>query len=143
VIATFSGSRGLPPLDGTRRRRPLTPNIITAIHHAVDNLAPGSFVYQGLCSGVDLVARARAVRRGLGVRDFPAQWELHGKRAGLVRNTEMAESDAEVLFAFAVAGSSGTMHCVREFLRLGKGFVLHEYDADGNFLGFRTPADFA
>lgn len=131
----------MPPLPGQRYRRPFTQNIINDIVRAVDGLAPGSVVYQGLCKGADLIARSRALSRGLTVVDFAPDWKRYGTRAGLVRNTEMAQSDAEMVFAFSVAESTGTLHCVREFLRMGKGVVLHDYDEEGTFIGLRSVAD--
>lgn len=50
-----------------------------------------------------------------------ADWQKHGRKAGLVRNVEMLESGPDVVFAFWRAGleSKGTIHCVSEAARRG------------------------
>lgn len=42
----------------------------------------------------------------------PAAWETYGRRAGYVRNAEMVDAGADLVLAFCVAGSPGTMHTV-------------------------------
>jgi len=44
----------------------------------------------------------------------PADWEKHGKSAGLIRNAEMVKLGADLCIAFIVPGRSrGTEHTVR------------------------------
>ena len=45
------------------------------------------------------------------VTPFPADWDLHGKAAGYIRNKEMAEY-ADVLVAFWDGKSKGTKHMI-------------------------------
>lgn len=45
----------------------------------------------GKARGVDTLGEAWAVEYSVPVRFFPADWNKHGKRAGFLRNTEMAE----------------------------------------------------
>lgn len=44
----------------------------------------------GLARGIDLRGKRWAVKRNIPVSDFPAEWDEYGKRAGHLRNLEMA-----------------------------------------------------
>lgn len=46
---------------------------------------------EGGCRGVDLLAKRYAEERGIPVKEFPADWDKYGKRAGAIRNKQMAE----------------------------------------------------
>lgn len=48
---------------------------------------------------------------GLGLKQFPADWDKHGKRAGYLRNAEMADY-ADALLAFWDGKSKGTKHMI-------------------------------
>lgn len=48
-------------------------------------------IVEGGCRGVDLLAKRYADERGITVKEFPADWETYGKRAGAIRNKQMAE----------------------------------------------------
>ena len=113
------------------------------VHEVIDNLEPGSVVRTGNAAGIDQIAKARALARGLTVEDFNPDYGRYPVRvAPLIRNEDMAETDAEVCFAFVVAESKGTMHCVREFLKRGKAVMVYHFDQDGNYQGFATAADY-
>lgn len=63
----------------------------------------------GGANGVDACGKAWAIWRGIPVRDFPPDWDQFGKRAGILRNAEMAQ------YATALAvfnGGKGTAHMV-------------------------------
>lgn len=46
---------------------------------------------EGGCRGVDLLAKRYAEEHGIPVKEFPADWDKYGKRAGAIRNKQMAE----------------------------------------------------
>lgn len=55
-------------------------------------------IVTGGAKGVDEIGKRFAEKFGLAHREFPADWDKHGKRAGYLRNVEMAEhADALVL----------------------------------------------
>lgn len=140
----ISGSRGLPPLPGQRKRRPLPESVRPFVREVIQNLAPGSTVTHGDAEGFDKMAEEEAVACGLQTFKFPPEYDKHPpKVAPLIRNEQMAEGPVEVLFAFAVEESRGTMHAVKCMMKRGKGVILHHFDAEGNFLGFSTPYDLA
>jgi hypothetical protein len=63
-------------------------------------------VVSGACRGVDALGERYARERGLSVLSFPADWRKHGRRAGPVRNSVMADqADACVIFDGGDPGS--------------------------------------
>lgn len=67
-------------------------------------------IISGGCRGVDRCAEMFAYRNGYEFTEFPADWSL-GKRAGYLRNKQMAEYASElngVLIAFWNMKSKGT-----------------------------------
>lgn len=81
-------------------------------------------VFSGGARGVDQLGDAWARRNGVPVRRFPADWERYGKRAGFLRNEEMADR-AEGLIAVWDGRSPGTKHMIEIAKRRGlKVFIL-------------------
>lgn len=68
-------------------------------------------VVSGTARGADLLGERYAQERGIPVSRFPAQWALHGKRAGPIRNWQMAKN-AEALLALWDGESRGTRHMI-------------------------------
>lgn len=67
-------------------------------------------IISGGCRGVDKCAEMFAYRNGYEFTEFPADWSL-GKRAGYLRNKQMAEYASElngILIAFWNMKSKGT-----------------------------------
>lgn len=70
----------------------------------------------GEARGADTGGKVWAEFTGIPVRSFPALWDVHGKRAGFIRNAEMAaESDMVVAFP----GGNGTADMVSRAERKG------------------------
>jgi hypothetical protein len=68
-------------------------------------------IVSGLAKGPDMFGKEWAHKNDFTVHEFPANWDKYGKRAGYLRNVEMAEfSDA--LLAFHVNNSRGTKHMI-------------------------------
>jgi len=76
-------------------------------------------VVEGEQRGADLAGKAWAQERGLSVKPFPADWKLHGKAAGPIRNEQMAQyvgrAGAVVLFS----GGAGTENMYKAAKRHG------------------------
>lgn len=68
-------------------------------------------VVSGTARGADQLGERWGLQTGLPVTRFPADWEKHGKRAGYLRNAEMAEY-ADALVAFWDGSSRGTKHMI-------------------------------
>jgi len=68
---------------------------------------------EGRARGADTLAREYAERHGIHVLSFPAQWDLHGKAAGPIRNIEMLkEGKPDYVVAFLAPNSRGTKHMI-------------------------------
>lgn len=65
----------------------------------------------GEARGADTLGKRYAQERGIQVTSFPADWERYGKRAGYLRNAEMAEN-ADALVAFWDGKSRGTANMI-------------------------------
>ena len=56
-------------------------------------------IISGTANGADKLGEQYAHERGFTVEHYPANWKAYGKRAGFLRNEEMAEvSDAVIAF---------------------------------------------
>ena len=80
----------------------------------------------GMARGADKLGEKYAYERGYQVQPHPANWEEHGKRAGYLRNEEMAKnSDATVAFWDGV--SVGTKHMINITIKNGNRAVVCNY----------------
>ena len=68
-------------------------------------------VISGAARGADQLGERWARERGIPCRRMPACWDLHGLRAGYVRNAEMV-AIADALVAFWDGQSRGTRHVI-------------------------------
>ena len=57
-------------------------------------------------------------RKNIKLKQFPADWEKHGKAAGLIRNEQMADY-GQALIAFWDGKSRGTKHMIQTALKKG------------------------
>lgn len=65
----------------------------------------------------DMIADRYARYYGFAVQPFPADWEKHGKRAGILRNLQMLDEKPDLVLAFQRDRSRGTQHTVDEARR--------------------------
>ena len=70
----------------------------------------------GMARGADMFGCSVAREMGLPIAEFSADWDRFGRRAGMIRNAEMA-SYADALIAFP--GGQGTLNMVAEADRRG------------------------
>jgi len=64
-------------------------------------------IVSGTCRGADLLGERYAREHNIPVKQFPPDWNKHGKRAGPIRNRQMAEYGDSVI-AFLTPDSRGT-----------------------------------
>lgn len=82
-------------------------------------------IIHGACRGADVLAGDVAKELGFKVREFPADWETHGKAGGPIRNEQMIlEGRPARVFAFTEAlmrdqRPTGTSDCVMRALNHG------------------------
>lgn len=82
-------------------------------------------IISGGARGVDQMGEAFAKNNGIALEIFPADWNKYGKRAGFIRNEEMAEK-ADALIAFWNGESNGTRHMIRTANKKGlKVWIFH------------------
>lgn len=62
--------------------------------------------------GLDRMAARIATAAGMRVLPYRADWRTFGNAAGLMRNAEMVLDGAFACFAFPLASSKGTRHCM-------------------------------
>lgn len=96
---------------------------LDAALEAVQSAGKVAVIIHGNARGVDLLADQYARERSLKVIPFPADWNLHGRRAGPIRNIKMlTESQPHVIIAFK--GGNGTAH----MMKIGReaGVPVHE-----------------
>ena len=82
----------------------------------VDNPSQVVFI-SGTARGADTLGEQFAYTWEYTVKRFPANWDLYGKRAGYIRNEQMAkysvaDGNYGVLFAFWDGQSKGTKHMI-------------------------------
>lgn len=85
----------------------LTQKLDTLLQNVTDEIE----IVSGTASGADKLGERYAEKRCLSVKRFPADWDKHGKRAGYLRNAEMAKY-ADALVAFWDGKSKGTEHMI-------------------------------
>lgn len=87
----------------------------------------------GCAEGADDLGRKYANEVGFEVKEFPANWNLLGKVAGVLRNKEMAkfasesESGDGVLFAFWNGKSNGTRNMINTAVQYGLSVHIRSY----------------
>lgn len=82
-------------------------------------------IISGTARGADQLGEKFAYKYGLALTKFPANWDKYGKRAGYLRNVDMAEyaKDNGLLFAFWDGQSKGTKHMIE----IGKKYHLETF----------------
>jgi hypothetical protein len=81
-------------------------------------------IVSGGARGVDKVAEGIAMQSAIPLERFPAQWDEHGKKAGPLRNLEMA-GYADALIAIWDGKSRGTGHMIDTMRKAGKPVYVH------------------
>lgn len=84
------------------------------------------FVISGGARGADLLGERYALERGYSIQQFPAEWEVYGRGAGYIRNTQMAR-EADALVAFWDGESHGTEHMIKTALDHGLQVRVKKY----------------
>ena len=87
---------------------------------------PPTEIVSGKAAGPDTVGEIWAMRNGLPVKAFPANWTTFGKAAGMVRNEKMAHYADHALILWD-GKSSGTKNMEDRMNSLGKEYIIHNY----------------
>lgn len=81
----------------------------------------------GEAKGADREGKNWAIKNGIQVTSFPADWEFYGKRAGVVRNAQMG-GYATHLLAVWDGKSPGTKHMIDYAVKKGLEVYVHRYE---------------
>lgn len=76
-------------------------------------------IVSGMAKGADSLGYFFAVRNHVAVYKFPANWNKHGRSAGMIRNKEMGDF-ADGLLAFWDGKSRGTKQMIEYMTALRK-----------------------
>lgn len=82
-------------------------------------------IVSGGAKGIDSCAKEFAMEHGLGYKEFPADWDKHGKAAGPIRNREMADY-ADALLLIWTGMSKGSMNMLKVMTEADK-VVFEEF----------------
>lgn len=91
----------------------------TFIFDTLDKFKPAiSCVIEGAARGADTVAGEWAIANGKDLKEFPADWAIHGPSAGYLRNKKMLhEGNPDLVIAFP--GGKGTANMVNQAKKAG------------------------
>ncbi len=90
-----------------------------AMNKFIADVGQPTEIVSGGATGVDELGENWARLRVLPVKMFRANWKLHGKAAGPIRNAEMGKY-AEALVAIWDGKSKGTGNMILQMQQLGK-----------------------
>ncbi len=85
-------------------------------------------VISGTARGADTYGEHIAAAEGWGVDCMPADWDRYGRRAGYIRNEEMAQV-AKALIAVWDGESKGTRHMINLAEQYGLRVFVYEWRA--------------
>ena len=83
-----------------------------------------SEIVSGAAKGVDALGERFAFENAIPVKQFPADWNKHGKSAGPIRNRQMAQY-ADRLIAFWDGKSRGTKNMIETMKEYDKPVTVH------------------
>jgi hypothetical protein len=86
----------------------------------------GMSIVTGMARGADALAYRFTLNESVKVYEFKPDWDGLGKRAGFVRNAEMAEF-ADRLIAYWDGESRGTAHMIQTMQKMGKPVTVISY----------------
>ena len=87
---------------------------------------PEDILILGGAKGADALALKWATTQGQTFKVMLADWAKNGKRAGMLRNGEMAKA-AEALIVFWDGASAGTLNMIQRMVKLGKPVTIFIY----------------
>lgn len=91
-------------------------------------------IISGMARGADTLGILFAHEFGLAIHKFPAKWNVYGKRAGYIRNVDMA-SIGDMLIAFWDGKSRGTQHMINIAKEKGLKYIVLDYTGEVKLIG--------
>lgn len=109
----IAGSRTITWNDFIHMWSYIPPDVVKKVTEVVSGAAKGPDKHG------EIVARHNKIK----LTQFPAQWGIHGKKAGIIRNMEMGDY-ADAAFLFWDGESRGTKHMEEYMLKLNKPVII-------------------
>lgn len=75
-------------------------------------------ILSGTARGADKLGEQYAQNSNFMIERYPAEWETHGRKAGIIRNQQMADK-ADALIAFWDGNSKGTQNMIASARKKG------------------------
>lgn len=141
----------LEQLQQIKRYRPPIKVVITGdrnsslvfqdiIRMELSKLPYSSTIITGGCRGIDTIGEKIAKEMGFRVKKFPAEWNIHGNRAGPIRNKAMIDmlnpaTDMVLAFHPDIQSSRGTINCMTQAYRKGIKVYLSDLKEKIEFQG--------
>ncbi len=99
--------------------------LVLVANHNLKNITTPIEIVSGTAQGADILGERYAKSQRLPIKQFPADWVKFGRKAGYIRNRQMAEY-ADALLCFWNCTSRGT----RSMIQLGfeYGLKVKVYD---------------
>lgn len=101
------------------------------IKRYLSTLPKDTTIIEGECEGADIISREEAMTLGLKVERYPANWKLHGKAAGPIRNKRMLDDgkpNLVVAFHNDIEHSKGTKNMLKQAKQHGVSTMLLKSD---------------
>ena len=89
------------------------------IHDRISQLPAGTTIIHGGATGPDEFAHKAAKMQGYHVTRYKADWKHEGRRAGILRNLRMLDTNPDLVIAYWDGKSRGTAHTVAEARKRG------------------------
>lgn len=70
-------------------------------------------VVSGAARGADTLGERYAKEHKIPIKQFPADWTTHGKRAGYLRNEKMAKYADQCVVFMEKKGTKGSQHMIK------------------------------
>lgn len=84
----------------------------------LEELPPDTIVIAGGARGADEIARDAAMSLGMHCAEVKANWRSYKSDAGMLRNRVMLALEPDLVLAFPLAQSRGTLGCIAEAEKL-------------------------
>lgn len=81
-----------------------------------------TLIVSGGARGADTLAENYAKKKPIPYLIFPADWDKHGKKAGILRNQDIVDN-ADAMIAFLAPESKGTRDSIKKAQK--KGITVH------------------
>ena len=106
------------------RSRDISLDLTKTWNKFIDVYKSGDIIVSGGCpKGGDRFAELIAKEQNIPIIIYPADWEKHGRAAGFIRNTDIADKSDVLIACVSDDRTGGTEDTIKKFQKLNKGEV--------------------